>query len=67
MVIKVAPDIYYVLPLSNTHSITVAPEGDIYLKLADEVLESFSIAGEPGAFLVDFFPACMSTITAILN
>jgi hypothetical protein len=49
-----------VLPLSNAHSITVAPEGDIYVKLADQVLESFSIAGEPGAFLVDFFPACMS-------
>jgi hypothetical protein len=38
----------------------VAPEGDNYVKLADEVLESFSIAGVPGAFLIDFFPSCMS-------
>jgi hypothetical protein len=60
MVIKVAPNIYiyYVLPLSKT--ITVAPEGDIYVKLADQVLEAFSIAGQPGAFLVDWFPSSMS-------
>ena len=51
--------ITYCLTLT-ANLIIVAPEGDIYVKLADQVMESFSIAGEPGAFLVDFFPACMS-------
>ncbi|KIM73756.1 hypothetical protein PILCRDRAFT_828807, partial [Piloderma croceum F 1598] len=30
---------------------------DTYVKLADKAMESFSIATEPGAFLVDFLPA----------
>jgi hypothetical protein len=33
---------------------------DTYVKLADKAMESFSIATEPGAFLVDFLPACAS-------
>jgi len=34
----------------------VAPEGDIFVKLADDAMDSFSIGAEPGAFLVDFLP-----------
>lgn len=45
----------------NFKNTTVAPEGDIYVKLADDSLESFSIGLTPGAFLVDFFPICVST------
>lgn len=33
---------------------------DKYVKLADKAMEAFSIATEPGAFLVDFLPACAS-------
>jgi hypothetical protein len=40
---------------------SVSPEEDIYVELADKVMESFAIAGEPGAFLIDFFPFCMSS------
>lgn len=40
----------------------VSPEEDIYVELADKVMESFAIAGEPGAFLIDFFPLCMSSL-----
>jgi cytochrome P450 len=39
-----------------TYGHEVAPEGDFFVKLADEALESFSVGGEPGRFLVDFFP-----------
>ncbi|KIM77529.1 hypothetical protein PILCRDRAFT_825308 [Piloderma croceum F 1598] len=35
----------------------VGLSGDKYVKLADEAVESISIAAEPGAFLVDFLPA----------
>jgi hypothetical protein len=38
---------------------SVLPE-DIYVELADKVMDSFAIAGEPGAFLIDFFPFCMT-------
>ncbi|KIM79112.1 hypothetical protein PILCRDRAFT_823686, partial [Piloderma croceum F 1598] len=37
-----------------TYGHEVGPLGDNYVKLADEALESFSTASEPGAFLVDF-------------
>jgi len=41
----------------------VSPEEDTYVELADTVMESFAIAGEPGAFLIDFSPFCMSSLT----
>lgn len=41
---------------------SVLPEEDIYVELADKVMESFAIAGEPGAFLIDFLPFCMSSL-----
>jgi len=40
-----------------TYGHEVGPLSDNYVKLADEAMESFSIAAEPGAFLVDFLPS----------
>jgi len=37
-------------------SALVSLSGDHYVELADEAVESVSIAAEPGAFLVDFLP-----------
>jgi hypothetical protein len=47
--------------LSLPHTTLVDSLGDNYVKLADEALESFSTAAEPGAFLVDFLPSCGSS------
>jgi hypothetical protein len=47
--------------LSLSHTALVGPLSDNYVKLADEAMESFSIAAEPGAFLVDFLPSCASS------
>lgn len=58
MVTKVSNTITKQLPVLTRSS--VAPEGDFFVKLADEALESFSVGGEPGRFLVDFFPLCAS-------
>jgi hypothetical protein len=62
MATKVSRVMLCVASLSPTVCNSVSPE-DIYVELADKVMDSFAIAGEPGAFLVDFFPFCMSSLT----
>jgi hypothetical protein len=34
--------------------------GDRYVKLADDTSKALTIAGEPGAFFVNFIPSCAS-------
>jgi hypothetical protein len=38
--------------------ILVGSQGGGYVKLAGDAMASVAIAGESGAFLVDFLPAC---------
>ncbi|KAF9457678.1 cytochrome P450 [Collybia nuda] len=42
--------------VSITYGIEVLPEGDPYIKNADDALKPLVIAGIPGTFLVDAFP-----------
>ena len=40
------------------YGITVAPENDRYITIAEKALEGMSKAANPGEFLVDIIPIC---------
>jgi hypothetical protein len=45
--------------METVYGISIAEEGDPYVKMAEEAVKIFEVAGLPGAFLVDTIPICM--------